>query len=367
MRLFAPVALALVLVAAAAAAPGPQIRVVSLAHTAVVGVPSRVVVSIRPAAAASLVGRGPSALRARLVATKRNGTYAAALRFPRAGSWTISLAVGGRTIRLGTVAVDLARDPLLLDPFTIAADPHGTLLVGQLQAGDLVRVAPRGRAQKVAAGAGLKDVTVAPNGTLYAVGDDALLRLDGGSLVEVARNLTGATSAAADASGNVYVAEYGGWIVEVAADGTVTPVAGNGREGYDGDGGPALGASLAHPHALALAPDGALLVGDTENRRIRRIDLTTRRISTLAEGVGVVVAIAAAADGTVYAADVSRDDAGGGITATSPSGKVTRVYTGDANGVAVAPEGGVYVNAREKKRILLLEPKTRRTETVARG
>jgi streptogramin lyase len=35
--------------------------------------------------------------------------------------------------------------------------------------------------------------------------------------------------------------------------------------------------------------------------------------------------------------------------------------------VTVAPNGSVYVNAWEKKRILLLDPKTHKTETVARG
>jgi sugar lactone lactonase YvrE len=80
-----------------------------------------------------------------------------------------------------------------------------------------------------------------------------------------------------------------------------------------------------------------------------------------------VVAVAVAPDGTVYAADVARDGAGGGVTATTRSGTVTRIYSRDANGVTVARDGSLYVNAWESKRILLVDPKTRRTETVARG
>ena len=365
MRLVA--LLALVFTAAAAAAPAPHVRAVSLPKSGIAGTPWRATVSINPPARASLVATGPATLRTRLTPTRKSGVYTATLRFSRAGSWSVAVSIGRRTVRLGRVSVDVARDPLLLDPFTIAAEPGGTLLVGQLRSGDLVRLTPGRRAAKVAAGSGLEDITIAPSGEVYAIRNDALLRLDGGSLVHVGGALTGATSVAADPVGNVYVAVYDGWIRKVAPDGTITTVAGNGQEGFGGDGGPATAAVLDHPHGVAVGPDGAIYIADTENRRVRRIDPATGRISTLSSGVGVVVALAVAHDGTVYAADVVRDGAGGGVTATTPSGTVTRVYSGDANGVTVALNGSVYVNAWERKRILLLDPKTRRTETVARG
>jgi sugar lactone lactonase YvrE len=365
MRLVA--LLALVFAAAAAAAPAPRIHAVSLPRTSVVGAALRVTVSIAPASRATLVATGPATLRVRLAPTKKKTVYAATLRFTRAGTWTVSAAVGSRTVRLGRVAVDVARDPLLLDPFTIAVEPQGTLLVGQLRNGGLLRLAPGGRGTTVAAPTRVEHVSIAPNGTVYAVGTDALLRLQGNSLVQFAGGLTGATSAAADASGNVYVAEYAGWVRKVAPDGTVTTVAGTGQEAFSGDGGPATAAALFHPHGIAVGPDGSIYIADTENRRIRRIDPSTGRISTLSEA-GLVVCLAVAADGTVYAADVARDGVGlGGVTSTSPSGVVTRLYTGDANGVAIAADGTLYVNVWEKKRILRLDPKTRRTETVARG
>ena len=365
MRLVA--LLALVFATAAAAAPAPRVHAVSLPSTAVVGSALHVTVSIRPPARATLAATGPTSLRVRLASTKKSGIYAATLRLPRAGTWTVSAVVGGRTVRLGNVSADVRVDPLLLDPFTIAAEPQGTLLVGQLGKGDLVRVAPRGRASSLAPATRIEDVTVAPDGTVYAIGTDALLRLQGNALVQVAGGLDGATSAAADASGNVYVAEYAGWVRKIAPNGTITTIAGTGQEAFSGDGGPAVLGGLDHPHGVAVGPDGSIYIADTENRRIRKIDAATGRISTLGEAVGVVVALAVAPDGTVYAADVVRDGAGGGVTATTQSGTVTRIYSGDANGVTVPRDGSLFVNAWAAKRIFLLDPKTRRTETVARG
>jgi serine/threonine-protein kinase len=284
-------------------------------------------------------------------------------------------------VRLGSVRVDVPRDPLLLDPFTIAVEPAGTLLVGQLRRGTLVRLAPGARAATVLERT-VGHLTVSPQGAVYALADDALFRLDGSSFVRIAgtgetrhagdggsalaASFDGVTSAAADGAGNVYVAEYESWIRKITPDGRISTIAGTGVEGYSGDGGPALQAAFNHPHGLALGPDGALYVGDTLNGRIRRIDLATGRISTISD-VGIVVSLAVAQDGTVYAADVPGGGVGGGVTSTSPSGLVTRLYSGDANGVAVATDGTLYVNGNETKRIFRLDPQSQQTSTVARG
>jgi sugar lactone lactonase YvrE len=64
--------------------------------------------------------------------------------------------------------------------------------------------------------------------------------------------------------------------------GTVTTVAGNGEKGYAGDGGPAASASLAAPHELRFDRDGHLFVVERDNHIVRRIDARTRVISTVA-------------------------------------------------------------------------------------
>ncbi|HEY7509244.1 MAG TPA: hypothetical protein VIG50_03280 [Vicinamibacteria bacterium] len=90
-----------------------------------------------------------------------------------------------------------------------------------------------------------------------------------------------------DAAGNTYVVEMAGNRVTVLdAAGRQSVLAGTGEKGFAGDGGPAAEARFNGPHHLMLGPDGALYVADTWNYAVRRIDLATRRISTVA-GTGV--------------------------------------------------------------------------------
>ena len=67
-----------------------------------------------------------------------------------------------------------------------------------------------------------------------------------------------------------------------AVTGEIDTVAGTGREGVDGDDGPAALASLGRLAVLEMSPAGDLLVGDRGNRRVRGIDLTTGIITTRA-------------------------------------------------------------------------------------
>lgn len=68
--------------------------------------------------------------------------------------------------------------------------------------------------------------------------------------------------------------KYAGWIM--------TTVAGNGSEGYSGDGGPAEKALLKGPHDLICDTAGNLLLCDSYNSCIRRIDAKTGIITTIA-------------------------------------------------------------------------------------
>jgi sugar lactone lactonase YvrE len=343
-------ALSLLVLLSVGAAPAPSVHGVSVPRRAVTGTPWRAVVAVAPPGRATLRAIGSGKLSVPLRPTKVHGRYLATLRFPAAGSWSVAVTAGRRTVRLGSVSVDVPRDPLVRDPIAIAVEPSGSLIVGQLRAAPLLRVA-HGRARKVADGPGVFHVYSAA-GTTYAAGRDGVVyRLDGSSLTPLTPPLD-ASAVAVDSAGNLYVTVYAGWIKRVAPNGTVTVVAGNGTEGNSGDGGPATAAQLFHPHSLAIGKDGALYIADTENRRIRRVDLATGRITTFGGDVGITVSLAVGPDGSIYSADVVRNGAGGGITRTSPSGVTTRILrSATASGVAVAPDGTVYVNQWEAKRI----------------
>src|SRR5713226_6080591 len=67
-----------------------------------------------------------------------------------------------------------------------------------------------------------------------------------------------------------------------AADKTITTIAGTGVADFSGDGGPGVKAQVANPYGLVIGPDGALYFCEVDNHRVRRLDLKTKKISTVA-------------------------------------------------------------------------------------
>lgn len=85
-----------------------------------------------------------------------------------------------------------------------------------------------------------------------------------------------------DQAGNWYICEYKGQrITKVDPDGMITLFAGTGEKGYGGDGGPAANALFNDPHSIYIRED-QMYVADTRNHRARRIDLQTGVIETVA-------------------------------------------------------------------------------------
>lgn len=89
---------------------------------------------------------------------------------------------------------------------------------------------------------------------------------------------------ATDAAGNLYITDYANHrIRKVAADsGIITTVAGNGAKGFGGDDGPATEASLRYPHNVAVDSAGNLFIADAENHRIRMVHADSGIITTIA-------------------------------------------------------------------------------------
>ena len=87
---------------------------------------------------------------------------------------------------------------------------------------------------------------------------------------------------AADAAGNVYIAEYFNNVIrKVDPSGIISTIAGNGSAGFSGDGGPATAAQLNGPRGITLDGSGNMYIADKFNERIRKID-ATGTITTIA-------------------------------------------------------------------------------------
>ena len=98
-------------------------------------------------------------------------------------------------------------------------------------------------------------------------------------------SILGARAVCMDGAGNTYIAEReGNGIRVVDVDGVMLTLAGTGEFGYSGDGGPALAATWGGPKAIRCDHGGNLLVVDTENHAIRRIDAVTGIVTTVAGG-----------------------------------------------------------------------------------
>jgi sugar lactone lactonase YvrE len=125
--------------------------------------------------------------------------------------------------------------------------------------------------------------TVAGNGTNGYTGD-------GGSATSA--ELNGPEGIAVDAAGNLFIADTGNAVVRKidALSGDISTVAGNGTSDYAGDGGSATNANLFDPEGVALDTSGNLFIADTGNSVIREVLLdasdTTNygKITTVAGG-----------------------------------------------------------------------------------
>jgi len=133
------------------------------------------------------------------------------------------------------------------------------------------------RVRKVNLGSGIV-TTVAGNGQAGFSGD-------GGAATDA--SLYVPAGVAADAAGNLYICDQGNArIRRVTTDGRINTVAGNGVNGYGGDGIAAISTSLNNPFFVAVDAAGDLYIADQSNHRIRKVTISTGMISTVA-GTGV--------------------------------------------------------------------------------
>jgi sugar lactone lactonase YvrE len=139
------------------------------------------------------------------------------------------------------------------------------------------------RIRRIAAGTGII-TTVAGDGMRGATGDGGDPLAARFSFQADGDNPEPAGAIALDAEGRIYVADTQNHRIRRIdlARATIETVAGTGEAGSSGDGGPATAAQLRYPRDLEVAADGRVFIADTENQRVRVVDPATGVIDTVA-------------------------------------------------------------------------------------
>jgi sugar lactone lactonase YvrE len=108
-------------------------------------------------------------------------------------------------------------------------------------------------------------------GALSVVAGDGVQGFSGDGGAATSAELNSPQGVAVGPDGTLYIADTGNERIRAVSGGTITTFAGNGSAGFVGDGGTAGNAAFRWPNALAIDASGALLVCDAENQRVRRI------------------------------------------------------------------------------------------------
>jgi sugar lactone lactonase YvrE/Flp pilus assembly protein TadD len=124
----------------------------------------------------------------------------------------------------------------------------------------------------VCAAGGAEAQTIA-GGTITTVAGNGTAGYSGDGGPATSAELNGPQGLAVDGAGNLFIVDTGNnRIRKVDAAGTITTAAGNGTQGYSGDGGPATSAELNLPAGVALDNTGNLFISDTGNSRLRMVN-----------------------------------------------------------------------------------------------
>jgi streptogramin lyase len=113
-------------------------------------------------------------------------------------------------------------------------------------------------------------------------------------------------------------------------EGTIHHVAGTGKTGFAGNGGPAQAASLSGPKGLSIAANGDVYLADTESHSLRMIDVKTVTLQLIA---------------------------GTGELGDGPEGDPLKCKMARPHGVFVAADGSVFVGDSEAHRVRVIRPK----------
>lgn len=195
-------------------------------------------------------------------------------------------------------------------PHSIAFDPQGRILICDIGNHRVRRLDPKTGMIETWLGTGDKKAT--PDGAPLA-----------GTPVNGPRAID------LDPRGNLYLAlREGNAVYKVDPKaGKFIHIAGTGEKGYSGDGGDARKAALSGPKGIAWSPDGGVYIADTESHTVRRIDLRSGTIRTVA---------------------------GTGARGNGPDGDPLRCQMARPHGVFIDRKGVLYIGDSEAHRVRML-------------
>ncbi len=229
---------------------------------------------------------------------------------------------------------------------------------------------------------------VSPDGTITTVAGTGVSGFSGDKGPAAKAQVDSPEGVAVDRDGVLHFADTrNNRIRKVDRDGRITTVAGTGKEGFSGDGGPATKAELASPSHLVFDQAGDLYFTDTLNTRVRKVDLPGGRITTVAgtaedgfsgdNGPAVAarldlpLGLAFDARGDLYLADKFNhrvrkiDVSTGRITTVAGSGAkgfsgddgaATKASLNEPEGVAVDRAGNLYIADSGNNRVRRVTP-----------
>lgn len=307
---------------------------------------------------------------------------------------------GGPGVGTGTLSGDggPATSASLDGPSGVAVDSAGNLYIGDTY-NDRIRKVSGGTITTVAGGGSLgfsgdggpatsaslsepAGVAVDSTGNLYISdsNNDRIREVSQGTISTVAGNggyefsgdggpatsatFNGPQGVAVDSAGTLYIADTDNHRVRKVSGGTITTAAGNGAEGFSGDGGPGTSAMLNYPAGLAVDSANNLYIGDTLNAAVRKLSGGTITTVVGNGNIGDPGGVAVDAAGDIYIADYFNNrvrKASGGNVATV-AGNGTAGFSGDGgpatsaalnfpSGVAVDSAGNLYIADANNNRI----------------
>ena len=201
-------------------------------------------------------------------------------------------------------------------------------------------------------------------------------------------------------NGDIYFADSNNNVIDrIDRRSNVVTVVGNKTSGFSGDNGPATKAQLDTPDGVAIAPDGDLIVADSHNHRIRRVDKPTQVITTIAgsgesgydgddkpaleAALNTPNAVFVTSNGDIYIADtlnnrvrmidhatgfistVAGDGQTGGNGPVGDGGPATSAHLFMPSDVAVADNGDIFIADMHHNRVRKVDGRTRIITTVA--